>query len=162
VVFYAHPSAGEVFSYVHRSAPKHTMSNRIPTARKQMSAFMDDFADIKECISISFYMISRDEPKSQRAEKKAHLYETTECYVAEDASDPNQLVELAKETIFGSELNNLRLCKLSDAKDLFIVPRKFYWIESLGQPVDLMDLIQLLVSAMSIPRAINYFIGRQA
>jgi hypothetical protein len=70
-------------------------------------------------------MISRDEPKPQWADKKTHLYETTECYVAKDVSDPNQLVELAKESIFGSELINARLCKLMDAKDLFIVPRKF-------------------------------------
>jgi hypothetical protein len=97
-----------------------------PTAKKQMSAFKDDFADAKDYISISFYLISREEPKSQWAEKKAHLYETTDSYVAEDVSDPNQLVELAKETIFGSELINSRLCKLMDAKDLFIVPRKFF------------------------------------
>jgi hypothetical protein len=51
--------------------------------RRRKSAFMDDFADAKDYISISFYMISRDEPKSQWAEKKAHLYETTECFVAE-------------------------------------------------------------------------------
>jgi hypothetical protein len=69
-----------------------------------MSGFMDDFAEAKEYISISFYMISRDEPKSQWAEKKAHLYETTECYVAEDVSDPKQLVELAKEPFSAARL----------------------------------------------------------
>ena len=113
--------------YVHRSAPKHMMPKFhlefAPTAKKQMSAFKDDFADAKD---FSFYLISREEPKSQWAEKKAHLFGTTDSYVAEDVSDPNQLVELAKETIFGSELINSRLCKLMDAKDLFIVPRKFF------------------------------------
>jgi len=49
-----------------------------PTAKKQMSAFKDDFADAKD---FSFYLISREEPKSQWAEKKAHLYETTDSYV---------------------------------------------------------------------------------
>jgi hypothetical protein len=34
----------------------------VPTAKKQMSAFMDEFADAKEYISISLHMISRDEP----------------------------------------------------------------------------------------------------
>ncbi len=69
-------------------------------------------------------MISRDEPKSQWAEKKAHLYETTDYYVAEEATVSKSLRFLIQKS---------RHLKIKCGGG----------IELLGQPVDFMDLIPI-------------------